>query len=313
MVGSKSKRINKSKTNRSKTIRRSSGSKKSTKSNKSRGGSSITNARLQRPSPMASATAYPAGKELKGKDGNMWVVKVTSNGIHRWSKINSSVSKTGRQLKPLRQAAFKVKQRDAIKTKSKSSKRQSKSAKQPPDSLYDHTIIKNKSETEYHIHDNGGRPYTVISASDGIRIIYNYDNANNDYGKVILKFPASAKIMPGKDIIYPQYDGNTVLIWLNPSARSAPYNYVYVQRDISKFSTQDPIIGYYSLVGHSNVPYPFAVGTKNVYLMLENKYIEKGYIEGDTPYGIYYNASRDKNNRSLSMFKNFKSSIIYDN
>lgn len=40
----------------------------------------------KRPSPSVSATIYPAGYELEGNDGNMWVISVASNGVHRWTR-----------------------------------------------------------------------------------------------------------------------------------------------------------------------------------------------------------------------------------
>jgi hypothetical protein len=61
----------------------------------------ITKKSAQRKSPMASATKHPVGKKMKGVDGNMWIVKATSSGVHRWvlvqktsgSKIGSKVTK----------------------------------------------------------------------------------------------------------------------------------------------------------------------------------------------------------------------------
>ena len=40
----------------------------------------------KRPSPSVSATLHDAGYEMIGNDGNMYVIAVASNGIHRWQK-----------------------------------------------------------------------------------------------------------------------------------------------------------------------------------------------------------------------------------
>jgi len=44
--------------------------------------------KADRPSPGQSATLYPAGKRMVGNDGGMWMVKVSSNGVHRWVRAN---------------------------------------------------------------------------------------------------------------------------------------------------------------------------------------------------------------------------------
>jgi hypothetical protein len=43
-----------------------------------------------RPSPNASATLYAEGTKKRGNDNNMWTVKITSNGVHRWQLIKPS-------------------------------------------------------------------------------------------------------------------------------------------------------------------------------------------------------------------------------
>ena len=41
-----------------------------------------------RPSPTASATAFPVGTFRKGNDNNWWQVQQASNGVQRWVKVN---------------------------------------------------------------------------------------------------------------------------------------------------------------------------------------------------------------------------------
>lgn len=42
--------------------------------------------RIGRPSPNYSATLFPRGTKRIGGDGNLWQVKLSSNGVRRWVK-----------------------------------------------------------------------------------------------------------------------------------------------------------------------------------------------------------------------------------
>lgn len=57
-----------------------------------------------RKGPSESATKYKVGTKKKGNDGNIWIIKKTSNGTHRWNKINSTK---------------KIKSKSTLKSKSK--------------------------------------------------------------------------------------------------------------------------------------------------------------------------------------------------
>ena len=39
-----------------------------------------------RKSPGFSATKFPRGTRKKGLDGNIWVIRINTNGVKRWSK-----------------------------------------------------------------------------------------------------------------------------------------------------------------------------------------------------------------------------------
>jgi hypothetical protein len=47
-----------------------------------------------RKSPSESATKFSIGFVKKGNDGNMWKIVATKTGVHRWSKISSSLEPT---------------------------------------------------------------------------------------------------------------------------------------------------------------------------------------------------------------------------
>ena len=46
-----------------------------------------------RKAPSESATKYKVGTRKLGNDGNMWIIKKSSNGIQRWSKIKNNSTK----------------------------------------------------------------------------------------------------------------------------------------------------------------------------------------------------------------------------
>ena len=50
-----------------------------------------------RKAPPRSATKYKVGTKKKGNDGNIWIIKKTSNGTHRWNKIKNNSTK---KIKP---------------------------------------------------------------------------------------------------------------------------------------------------------------------------------------------------------------------
>ena len=56
----------------------------------------------------------------------------------------------------------------------------------------------------------------------------------------------------------PKFDGNTILLLVNNY-------YIYISNNIQKFKINDEIIKYYSFVGNNDVPYPLAIGKKNIY------------------------------------------------
>jgi len=55
-----------------------------------------------------------------------------------------------------------------------------------------------------------------------------------------------------------KFDANTFLLLVNN-------NYIYISDKIQKFKINDEIIKYYSFIGNNDVPYPMAIGKKNIY------------------------------------------------
>ena len=72
---------------------------------------------------------------------------------------------------------------------------------------------------------------------------------------------------------------------------------MYIGNKIYEFKTKDEIVDYMSFVGNSDVPYPYAIGTENTYLMIEDVFIPNKELKvfgNEDPYEIYYAFARKK-------------------
>jgi len=75
-----------------------------------------------RKGPSESATEHSIGTQMKGNDGNMWVISATKSGIHRWTKVLDSSSKpkqTTRKNMPLNTEEVSVEKLKQLKKKYK--------------------------------------------------------------------------------------------------------------------------------------------------------------------------------------------------
>jgi len=147
---------------------------------------------------------------------------------------------------------------------------------------------KMKGYKTYFIHDNNKRPLLVyvkdnvyiyrlpktyyVKASDKDK----NDSKNKWFYIELYKKYTPKKIFIGKCIKAKRFDsdgpksnGNSILLLLENS------KYLYIGSEIYQFSTDmnDVIVKYYSSIGNNDVPYPVAVGTNNVYFMLDKKYV----------------------------------------
>ncbi len=140
---------------------------------------------------------------------------------------------------------------------------------------------------KYKILDNGGVPFLAYVSHKGIQVVKADDTNNrilNAYyfryfiGDNDLNEPGSAP--KGK------YPGNSILVKYD--------DYIYIGSEIYKFKTidNDRIKKYYSPVGNSAVPYPYAVGEKYVYFMLDKIAVpvEQINLKKDA-YGQFYSES----------------------
>ena len=68
--------------------------------------------------------------------------------------------------------------------------------------------------------------------------------------------------------------GNSILLNLSGN------KYVFIGESVYEFDTPDHIKEFYSMIGNNDVPYPVAVGEKNVYFIIEKTYLSRNYFEG---------------------------------
>ena len=246
-----------------------------------------------RGSPPYSARDCP-GKTMKGNDGGTYASKADKNGIYKWIKTTAKTAKTAKMAKT---AKTTTKTETNVKKKSSCStdlKRTSppfykyaykKSTFAPvnvssflkciPPGIVDEKL---KPKYIYEIIDNGPIPFVVFDYGGRVDV-YNqhYDEETNEYemqGKIMdSKY---IKIFVGdNELNEPDYDlekgsgrGNTILL------QTGKDEYTYIGDGIRSFRTKDGdvIEKYYSPVGNNAVPYPYAVGQKYVYLMLDDEY-----------------------------------------
>jgi hypothetical protein len=147
----------------------------------------------------------------------------------------------------------------------------------------------------YEIHDNGGRPFVVTIEDRTVTV----EKQKEEEGEVQSRKKLFAKTVDevflgkkspkgGYDGLNPsQAEGNSIL--LHHGAK-----YIYIGSEIYEFSPVkgDTIEAYYSDIGNSDVPYPYAIGKTHVYIMLEKVAVEKSFFDMKRDiYHQYYSAT----------------------
>jgi hypothetical protein len=156
---------------------------------------------------------------------------------------------------------------------------------------------------KYPIHDNYSRPWLVnIDGSHASIYKQDYDESADKYipqlSKPIYETAVQA-VMPGKksktnkQLWQPSFVGNTILLQLSEK------QYIYVGGEIYRFDviTGDKITAFFSDVGNNDVPYPYAVGEKYIYILMEYAVaIEKSWFNmKESIYDQYYLPDRVRN------------------
>lgn len=227
---------------------------------------------MSRKGPNLSATLFEVGQKCTGNDGNLWIVTQTQNGTHRWS-----ISVKGKHKK--------------IVCKPLHDKPASKSKK--------------SSGGKYLVHDNGGRPFMVWKSGSSTVGIYKksqkyYDLPDEAREKVLAKIGTMTKlythlikqynnvkkVFPGRDYSGYSEHGNSILLEL-PLGK-----YVYIGDSIYEFTSQEPILKYYSWLGNNDVPYPVALSKNYAFFMLDKVYVARNEfpkgIDWSDAYSAFY-------------------------
>lgn len=217
------------------------------------------------------------GLTKKGNDGKTYISSVDKNGIYKW------VLKENDKRATLKKSGIKT----------------------------------------YKIIDNGSEPFVVDVSPTHIEIysqIYINDNgvdlyernkkiADISYKKIFIG-DNNLKLDQG---VAPKgmYPGNSILI------QTANGKYTYIGQEIYSFETKDDeeIKAYYSPVGNSVVPYPYAVGENYTYFMLDKETVPNELLNlKEDAYGQFYGHTiKDETlkNKIDSSKKRFKTKMIH--
>jgi hypothetical protein len=132
--------------------------------------------------------------------------------------------------------------------------------------------------TKYSIHDNGGTPFWVVITGKSVTVLKNMNTYELVDGKhTEVQHPSKELFTIKVDEVFvgktsptgPKSPPGTAILCRVGS------KYVYIGKEIYEFSTNDVISKFYSDLGNSDVPYPYAIGEKYVYIMLDKVAIEK--------------------------------------
>jgi hypothetical protein len=151
------------------------------------------------------------------------------------------------------------------------------------------TQTRKQRTKKYEIHNNGSRPYFVEVQGRTVTVLKNMNSWEKVDGKFInthnpskLLFTKKAdEVFIGKKSPKGDYDGlkpsqaegNSILLRI-------ANKYIYIGHEIYEFAPVkgDTIVNYYSNIGNSDVPYPYAIGKTHIYNMLDKIAVELSYF-----------------------------------
>jgi hypothetical protein len=131
---------------------------------------------------------------------------------------------------------------------------------------------KKKGVKTYKMLDNGGEPFVADVSPTRVEIFKcDAEAATGDRTKKVVDvgykqiFIGDNLLKVKEYVAKGKYPGNSILIKVGAG------KYIYAGEQIYEFNTIDSedIRAYYSPVGNSAVPYPYAVGEKHTYFMLD--------------------------------------------
>jgi hypothetical protein len=142
----------------------------------------------------------------------------------------------------------------------------------------------------YEIHDNGGRPFFVTVDGKAVTVERSMDTYKLEDGHfVTIQKPRKHLFETKVDEIFigkksptggynglkpKEAEGNSILLLKGSK-------YIYIGSEIYEFTPVkgDIIEKYYSDIGNSDVPYPYAIGKDYIYIMLDKVAIEKSSFD----------------------------------
>jgi hypothetical protein len=181
------------------------------------------------------------------------------------------------------------------------------------------TKVKHAGYKRYYTHFNYFRPILVYVGKNDV-YTYTYpksalknewigkvDDNKHLYTKFIKKFKFD-KIFIGKSPLNemtkfsegygPYFNGNSILLNINKNNNS----YIFIGKNIIKFTSYNPITKFVSPVGDNYVPYPYAIDNNNLYYLLIDDIITIEFNKNskyDNPYYYYYDMNLMTMDRSL--------------
>ena len=172
--------------------------------------------------------------------------------------------------------------------------------------------------TSYTIHDNGGIPFIVEVKDEMVSVYFagprEYDEERDQYveeympvkEQLIIETPYKKLWVGDNDLDLDHYEegdiyaGNSILVQLHDST------YMYIGSEIYKFCTEegDHINMFFSPIGRNDVPYPYAIGDRMAYFMLDRKAVSVDTIDvnGDA-YRQFYEIDESEEHEDIHDFK----------
>ncbi len=186
--------------------------------------------------------------------------------------------------------------------------------------------LKKKGVKTYNILDNGSKPFVVDVSPTHVEVyrqIYKEDGGVEEYirDKKVVDTPYKKIFIGDNDLRLTMkesgaapkgmYPGNSILICVRPG------KYIYVGHEIYSLDTKDgeEIKTYYSPVGNSAVPYPYAIGENYTYFMLDSETVPNELLDlKKDAYGQFYGwtiKDEDLKKKIESSKKKFKTKQIH--
>ena len=148
---------------------------------------------------------------------------------------------------------------------------------------------------KYMIHYNYCRPFKVVINKQTIKVYQNVKPGNDDsdekyYTGLVYKIKSYERVFIGDDPCRdePNIKGNSILVDIGAN------NYIFIGVSIYRFVIDDKIVNYVSTMGSNDVPFPYASGIHNTYLVNDNVYVPNDILFVEDPYQQYYGQTEIK-------------------